>query len=83
MNYLTFLYRWNSRELRKIIVAILKSGLANNVKKFNYVQNYSIKDNKIEKAEEKIILMQSDNQDKLIDFLSKNFSNKVEKITLK
>jgi len=83
MNYLTFLYRWNSRELRKIIVAILKSGLANNVKKFNYVQNYSIKDNKIEKAEEKIILMQSDNQDKLIDFLSKNFSNKVEKIILK
>jgi hypothetical protein len=69
--------------LRKIIVAILKSGLANNVKKFNYVQNYSIKDNKIEKAEEKIILMQSDNQDKLIDFLSKNFSNKVEKIILK
>lgn len=83
MNYLTFLYRWNSRELRKIIVAVLKSGLANNVKKFNYVQNYSIKDNKIEKAEEKIILMQSDNQDKLIDFLSKNFSNKVEKIILK
>jgi hypothetical protein len=69
--------------LRKIIVAILKSGLANNVKKFNYVQNYSIKDNKIEKAEEKILLMQSDNQDKLIDFLSKNFSNKVEKIILK
>jgi hypothetical protein len=69
--------------LRKIIVAILKSGLANNVKRFNYVQNYSIKDNKIEKAEEKIILMQSDNQDKLIDFLSKNFSNKVEKIILK
>jgi hypothetical protein len=69
--------------LRKIIVAILKSGLANNVKKINYVQNYSIKDNKIEKAEEKIILMQSDNQDKLIDFLSKNFSNKVEKIILK
>jgi len=83
MNYLTFLYRWNSRELRKIIVAILKSGLANNVKRFNYVQNYSIKDNKIEKAEEKILLMQSDNQDKLIDFLSKNFSNKVEKIILK
>ena len=83
MNYLTFLYRWNSRELRKIIVAILKSGLANNVKKFNYVQNYSIKDNKIEKAEEKILLMQSDKQDKLIDFLSKNFSNKVEKIILK
>ena len=82
MNYLTFLYRWNSRELRKIIVAILKSGLANNVKRFNYVQNYSIKDNKIEKAEEKILLMQSDNQDKLIDFLSKNFSNKVEKIIL-
>jgi hypothetical protein len=69
--------------LRKIIVAILKSGLANNVKRFNYVQNYSIKDNKIEKAEEKILLMQSDNQDKLIDFLSKNFSNKVEKIILK
>jgi hypothetical protein len=69
--------------LRKIIVEILKSGLANSVKRFNYVQNYSIKDNKVEKAEEKILLMLSDNQDKLIDFLSKNFSNKVEKITLK
>ena len=82
MIYLTFVYRWSSRDLRKIITAILKSWFANNLKRLNYVQNYCLRDNKIEKDEEKILLVQSDNQDKLLDFLSKNFPNKIEKIIL-
>jgi len=82
MNYLTFIYRWNSRELRKIIVVILKSWLADDVKKFNYVQNYSIKENGVVKSEEKILLVKANNQDELVDFLSKNFPQKIEKIYL-
>ena len=82
MNYLTFIYRWSSRELRKIIVAILKSWLADDVKKINYVQNYSIKENGVVKSEEKILLVQANNQDELVDFLSKNFPQKIEKIYL-
>ena len=82
MIYLTFVYRWTSRDLRKIITAILKSWLVNDLKKLNYVQNYCLRGNKIEKDEEKILLVQSDNQDKLLDFLSKKFPNKIEKIVL-
>ena len=74
MNYLMFVYKWKSRDLRKIIVAILKSWMADNVKKINYVQNYVLKDWKnIEKNEEKILLVYTQNKDKLLDFLSKNF----------
>ena len=83
MIYLTFVYRWSSRDLRKIIAVILKSWFADNLKRLNYVQDFCLKNNKIEKIEEKILLVQSDNQDKLVDFLSKNFPNKLEKITLK
>jgi hypothetical protein len=74
MNYLMFVYNWKSRDLRKIVVAILKSWMADNVKKINYVQNYVLKDWKnIEKNEEKILLVYTQNKDKLLDFLSKNF----------
>ncbi len=74
MNYLMFVYNWKSRDLRKIVVAILKSWMADNVKKINYVQNYVLKDWKnIEKNEEKILLVYTQNKDKLVDFLSKNF----------
>ena len=43
MDYLAFDYKWNSRDLRKIIVTILKMWLANSVKSFNYVKDYYIK----------------------------------------
>ena len=66
MNYMVFAYSGKSRDLRKIIISILKSGVAQNVKKINYVQNYSLEDkNNLEKEEETEI--------KLIEFLSKNF----------
>lgn len=73
MDYLIFGYRWNSRELKKIITAILKSWFADNVKKMNYVQDFCLNDKMIEKTEEKLLMIHTDNYDKLIDFLSKNF----------
>lgn len=60
----------------------MKSWLADDVKKINYVQNYSIKENGVVKSEEKILLVQANNQDELVDFLSKNFPQKIEKIYL-
>ncbi len=76
-----FTYRWNSRELRKIIVAILKSWTAENIKKFNYIQNYALNDKNIEKSEEKIVLIHTKNQSKLLEFLSKNFPQ-IERINI-
>lgn len=79
MNYIAFVYKWNSRELRKIILAILKSWMADNVKKLNYVQNYKLQEKGVNKVEEKILLMHSEKQDDLLNFLSKNFSQ-IERI---
>ena len=71
MDYITFVYRWTARELRKIILAILKSWVADEIKRFNYVQNYSFKENSMEKTEEKILLINTKEPDKLLDILSK------------
>ena len=82
MDYLLFVYKWSSRELRKIIVAILKSWVANDVKKINYVQNYTMKDEKtIVKNEEKLLLINSWDESRLNEFLLKNFS-KLERVKI-
>ncbi len=82
MDYMTFVYKWTSRDLRKIILAILKSWITDNIKKFNYIHNYSLKEKNIEKTEEKIILIHAEDGDKLLNFLSKNFPQ-LEKIDTK
>ena len=82
MECLSFIYKWKSRDLRRIIVSILKSWVVDNVKKVNYVQNYSLKEWKnIEKNEEKILLIYSQDKNKLLDFLTKNFPQ-IEKINI-
>lgn len=75
-----FVYRGTSRELRKIILAILKSWVADEIKRFNYVQSYSFKEKNIEKVEEKILLIHTKEEDKLLNFLS-NFQQ-IEKINI-
>jgi DNA-binding beta-propeller fold protein YncE len=74
MDYLLFVYKWTSRDLRKIIVVILKSWVANEVKKVNYIQNYMLKDVKnVVKTEEKLLLINTWNENKLNEFLLNNF----------
>ena len=81
MIFLSFVYRGTSRDLRKIITAILKSWIAEKIKRINYVQDYSFENQKIIKAEEKIILIYTQNENRLLDFLSKNFPQ-IEKIDI-
>ena len=73
MIFLSYIYRGKSRELRKIITAILKSWIAEKIKKINYVQDYSLESQKITKTEEKILLIYTQDENRLLDFLSKNF----------
>lgn len=82
MNNLIYVYKWKSRDFRKSIVALLKSWLAIEIKKMNYVHSFTIKDNKVEKVEEKLVIIFTENEEKLIDFLSKNFSQ-FERISIK
>lgn len=81
MIFLSFVYRGTSRDLRKIITAILKSWIAEKIKRINYVQDYSFENQKIIKAEEKIILIYTQDENRLLDFLSKNFPQ-IEKIDI-
>lgn len=82
MECLVFVYKWKSRDLRRITVSILKSWVADNVKKINYVQSYLLKEWKnIEKNEEKFLLIYSQDKNKLLDFLTKNFPQ-IEKINI-
>ena len=81
MNFLTFVYRGNSRDLRKIILSLIKSWIADDIKRINYIQNYSMDDKSVKKDEEKLILINAKDYDKLMDFLSKNFPQ-IERIKL-
>lgn len=79
MSYVMYLYRGSSRDLKKNIVTILKSWMARDIKKLNYVQNYKLNGKNIQKEEVKIILVCTDTVESLEDFMSKNFSQ-MEKI---
>ena len=81
MIFLSYIYRGKSRELKKIITAILKSWIAEKIKKINYVQDYSLENQKIKKTEEKILLINTQDENRLLDFLSKNFPQ-IEKINI-
>ena len=81
MNALLFSYSWNSRELRKIIISLLKSGYASKIHKFNYVQDFELKENVVEKSEIKYIIIYTEDESKLLNFLSKNFPH-VERVVL-
>ena len=82
MSNLVYVYEWKSRDLRKNIVAILKSWFAVEIKKMNYVHNFVVKENKVEKTDVKLIIISTENEEKLVEFLSKNFLQ-FERIHLK
>jgi len=73
MNYMVFMYKWWSRELRKVVNALLKSWLVKEIEKMNYVQSFSLNEKNVKKSEIKLLFLLTDNQEKLLDFVSKNF----------
>jgi ABC-type Zn2+ transport system substrate-binding protein/surface adhesin len=73
MDYIVCTYTWKSRELRKIFVVLLKSWIVENIKKMNYIHNYSLKDDKVERLESQMFVVWTKDKENFIDFLSKNF----------
>ena len=82
MNSLLFSYDGSSRDLKRIIVSLLKSWCASKVEKFNYVQSFWLDDGNIKKSEIKYIIIYTEDEWKLLNFLSKNFPQ-VIKVILK
>ena len=82
MSPLLFSYNGRSRELKKIIISLLKSWCATKIHKFNYVQSFGLKENVVEKFEIKFVIIYTDDELKLLNFLSKNFPQ-IEKVEIK
>lgn len=53
-----FLYKNDGRKLKQIITWLLKSWAATKIRRINYVQSYTLHDNKIEKIDEKIVIIE-------------------------
>ena len=73
MDYVIFGYKWWNRELRRVINALLKAWVAKEIQKINYVQRFSLREKNLEKSEMKLLFILTDNLEKLLDFVSKNF----------
>ncbi len=56
-----------------MILAILKSKNANEVQKVNYSQIFCMDDKSVKKSEAKILLINTDSEEALNQFISQNF----------
>ena len=61
------------RKLRQLITGLLKSGLAKEIVRVNYVQSYILQEGKVCKQEEKLIQIHYDtpNEEKIHAFIKK------------
>jgi uncharacterized protein involved in tolerance to divalent cations len=67
----TFPNDW--RKLKKLITWLLKAHLATEIKRINYLQSYTLQENKIVKKEEKLIAITTTQPEKVTAFLAKQF----------
>ncbi len=71
---LIFFYKNDGRKLKQIIVWLLKSWMATKVRRINYAQSYVLQDNKVQKTEEKAVIIEFaiENIWKIESFLKKS-----------
>ncbi|HMS91438.1 MAG TPA: hypothetical protein PKC87_04415 [Candidatus Absconditabacterales bacterium] len=71
---LIFFYKNDGRKLKQIIIGLLKSGAATKIRRINYVQSYTLHENKIQKNEEKAVIIEytPENIGKLESLLKKS-----------
>jgi len=55
---LIFFYKNDWRKLKQIITWLLKSWAATKIRRINYTQSYTVHDDKIQKTEEKAIIIE-------------------------
>jgi len=66
-------YPNDGRKLQRLIIAILKQWLAKCVNRINYVKSYYLREGKLKRDEEKLLLIKTtqDKKEKLIAFIKK------------
>ena len=70
---LMFHYPNDGRKLQRLIIALLKQGLATSINRLNYVKKYTLVAGKLHREEEKILLIKTDEdkKERLLTFLQK------------
>ncbi len=76
---LMFHYPNEGRKLQRLIIAVLKQGLATSINRLNYVKKYTLVAGKLHREEEKILLIKTDEEkkEKLLAFLQKQHPDAV------
>jgi len=74
---LIFFYKNDGRKLKHIITWLLKSWAATNIRRLNYIQSYSLHEDKIQKIEEKAVIVEftAENKWKIESLLKKSDIN--------
>ncbi len=71
---LIFFYKNEGRKLKQIITGLLKSWAATKIRRLNYIQSYTLHEDKIQKTEEKAVIVEfnPENQHKVEWLLKKS-----------
>lgn len=71
---LIFFYKNDGRKLKQIITWLLKSWAATRIRRINYAQSYTLHDTKIQKTEEKAVIVEfaPENKNKVESLLKKS-----------
>ena len=71
---LIFFYKNDGRKLKQIITGLLKSWAATKITRLNYIQSYTLHEDKIQKTEEKAVLVEfaPENEKKVEALLKKS-----------
>lgn len=71
---LIFFYKNEGRKLKQIITWLLKSWAATKIRRINYLQSYTLHENKIQKNEEKAVIVEytPENKGKIESLLKKS-----------
>lgn len=76
-------YTWNGRECRRFLQSILLAWAAQEVRRINYVHNYSAINKKLTKTEEKLLIISFNEEQQLkLEALVKKGGDKVKKTDL-
>ena len=74
---ITIHYPHDGRKLQRFIIAVLKQWLAYSIHRINYAKQYTLVEGKMQRKEEKIVLIKTSEQkkEKLMVFLNKQHPN--------
>ncbi|OIN92008.1 hypothetical protein AUJ42_01070, partial [Candidatus Collierbacteria bacterium CG1_02_44_10] len=75
-------YPNDGRNLQRLIAAILKQGLAKCINRVNYMKSYYLREGKIKREEEKLLLIKTtdDKKERLIAFIKKQHPYEVPEL---